>query len=340
VYQRVLACLTALVLLAGCRPQAISTPTSAPTTIPEATQTSPPRPTITPTSTNTPEAAHVGAIEISSEDLDGLRQSITEIISTKNATFGIGMYDFETQETLFMNKDEPFVLLSVVKFPQALAILDQVDQGNFDYEMKIRIEKSDLRPNTYSPLRDKRPDGNFDITLSEALSYTISQSDNNVCDKLFKLLGGTKAAEDYIHSLGLKDISIGTDYADMEKNTMYANQSSPKDMLELLRRFYERELLSTESSDLLWSKMVETSTGPDRIKGLLPEGTVVGHKTGTSGTDENGVTVAFNDIGIVNLPHGGSFAIVIFISNSKEDDEINASSIAEISKAAYDFFNQ
>ena len=125
----------------------------------------------------------------------------------------------------------------------------------------------------------------------------------------------------------------------MAINTIYANQSSPKDMLELLRMFYDNELLSKKSNELLWGKMVETSTGPDRIKGLLPEGTIVGHKAGTSGTDENGITAAFNDIGIVKLSNGGSFAIVIFISNSKEDDDTNAKAIAEISKATYDYLN-
>ncbi len=264
---------------------------------------------------------------------------INEIISTKNAIFGIGIYDFENQESLFINKDELFVMLSVVKFPQAIAILSQVDQGILDADMKIHFERNDLRPNTYSPLRDERTEDRFDISLSDALSYTISKSDNNVCDKLFEILGGTQVPEDYIHGLGLENISIGTDYADMEKNTIYANQSSPGDMLELLRMFYEDELLSKESSDLLWRKMVETSTGPDRIKGLLPDGTVAGHKTGTSGTDERGITAAFNDIGIVKLPDGGSFAIVIFISNSKEDDHTNARTIAEISKVTYDYFS-
>jgi len=320
--------------VASCAPQAISTPT------PTQTQTISPHPGITQPSTSTPEPTVARTLNLSPETLEELRLKINEIISTKNATFGIGIDDFENQVTLFINEDKQFVMLSVVKFPQALAILDQVDEGILDYDMNIHFEKSDLRPNTYSPLRDERPEGNFDISLSEALSYTISKSDNNVCDKLFKLLGSTKVAEDYIHHLGINGISIGTDYADMEKNTMYANQSNPKDMLELLRRFYDHELLSEESSDLLWRKMVETSTGPDRIKGLLPEGTIAGHKTGTSGTDENGVTAAFNDIGIINLPDGGSFAIVVFISNSKENSDTNARSIAEISKATYDFFDK
>ena len=236
-YKRFLACLTALVVLASCAPQAITTP------IPEQTST--------PTSTNTPEPT-----DVSPEGLNGLRPIIYEIISTKQATFGVGIYDFENQDTLFIYEDEPFVMLSVVKFPQALAILNQVDEGILSYDMKIHFEKSDLRPDTYSPILYERTESSFDLSLSEALSYTISKSDNNVCDKLFKVLGGTTVAEDYVQALGLENISIGTDYANMEKNTMYANQSSPKDMLELLRMFYENELLSQQSSELLWRKMV------------------------------------------------------------------------------------
>jgi len=329
VYKRFMACLTAIVVLVSCAPQATITP------IPAQTQTITQHPTITPTSISTLEP-----MDVNPEDMEGLSLTINEIISTKNATFGIGIYDFENQDALFINKDNQFVMLSVVKFPQAIAILNQVDAGILNYDMRIYFEKGDLRPNTYSPLRDERTEDNFDISLSEALSYTISRSDNNVCDKLFKILGGTRVAEDYVQNLGLKSISIGTDYADMGKNTIYANQSSPKDMLELLRMFYDKELLSKESSELLWIKMVETSTGPDRIKGLLPQGTVVGHKTGTSGTDEDGITAAFNDIGIVKLPDGGSFAIVIFISNSMEDNDTNARTIAEISKATYDQLNK
>jgi beta-lactamase class A len=272
--------------------------------------------------------------------MEGLKQEINEIISTKDATFGIGIYNFENQDTLFINKDKKFAMMSVVKFPQAIAILNQVDEGILDYDMKIHFEKSDLPPNTYSPLRNERTEDNFDISLSEAFSYAISRSDNNVCDKLFEILGSTKVTENYIQNLGLKNISIGTDYANMEKNTIYANQSSPKDMLLLLQMFYDNKLLSKRNNELLWRKLVETSTGSDRIKGLLPEKTVVGHKTGTSGTDEDGITAAFNDVGIVKLANGGSFAIVIFISNSKEDNETNARIIAEISKVTYDFFNK
>jgi beta-lactamase class A len=84
--------------------------------------------------------------------------------------------------------------------------------------------------------------------------------------------------------------------------------------------------------------MTETATGKKRIKGQLPEGTVVGHKTGSSGTNEKGITAAVNNIGIVSLPNGKHFSISVFVSNSIEKLETNEKIIADISKLAWDYF--
>lgn len=84
--------------------------------------------------------------------------------------------------------------------------------------------------------------------------------------------------------------------------------------------------------------MRETSTGLNRIKGLLPEGTVVAHKTGSSGTNKEGLTAVTNAMGIVFLPNGEYFIISIFVTESYENSETNERIIAGIAKAAYDFF--
>ena len=86
-HKRFMVCLTALVVLASCAPRAITTPISA--------QTITPHLTIIPTSTSTPNPMYVRTIKVSPEDMDGLRLRINEIISTKNATFGIGIYDLK-----------------------------------------------------------------------------------------------------------------------------------------------------------------------------------------------------------------------------------------------------
>jgi beta-lactamase class A len=103
----------------------------------------------------------------------------------------------------------------------------------------------------------------------------------------------------------------------------------------LLRAFHEGKGLSKFSQSLLLQLMTQTTTGPKRIKGLLPEGTVVAHKTGTSST-VNGVTAATNDVGIVTLPNGQHMAISVFVSDSPANDAIREEVIAKVTKVAWD----
>ena len=81
--------------------------------------------------------------------------------------------------------------------------------------------------------------------------------------------------------------------------------------------------------------MTETPTGPKRIKGMLPPGTVVAHKTGSSGTI-NGLTRATNDIGIVTLPDGKHLAVAVFVSDTKVGTEASEAVIAKVARATWD----
>ena len=86
--------------------------------------------------------------------------------------------------------------------------------------------------------------------------------------------------------------------------------------------------------------MTQTPTGLQRIKGLLPDGAVVAHKTGTSRM-VYGVTAATNDLGLVTLPNGrhlampaAGYAGAVFISDSKADDATREEVIAKVASLA------
>ena len=238
------------------------------------------------------------------------------------------------------NADKRFPMQSVYKFPLAMAVLDQVDKGKFSLDQKIRIQKSDLLPNTWSPLAKKYPDGNVDVTLREILEFTVARSDNNGCDILFRLMGGTGVVQSYIHGLGVKQIAITGTEEEMHKNynAQFNNWCTPLGMLQLLNVFYKGMVLSPSSQVFLMETMIATITGPRRLKGLLPEGTSVAHKTGNSGANQAGVIAAANDVGIITLPDGKHLAIVVYVSDTKVDEKIIDNCIATISKEAWDHF--
>jgi beta-lactamase class A len=229
---------------------------------------------------------------------------------------------------------------SVYKFPLAVAMLHQIDKGKFTLDQKIHIAKTDLLPHMWSPLQKKYPNGNVDVTLREILSYTVSQSDNNGCDILFRLLGGPKEVEKYIHGIGVKDIAIVATEEEMHREwpVQFTNWCRPMSMVQLLDLFFQKNILSQPSKEFLWKIMMETITGRKRIKGLLPEGTIVGHKTGTGGRDDNGVLGAINVVGIMVLPNGDHVALAFFVGGTSARDEACEDVIAKISKVVYDYY--
>ena len=79
-----------------------------------------------------------------------------------------------------------------------------------------------------------------------------------------------------------------------------------------------------------------TETGANKLKGMLPAKTVVGHKTGSSDRNADGMKTADNDAGLVILPDGRKYYIAAFVMDSYETDEDNANIIARISRMVYD----
>jgi beta-lactamase class A len=271
---------------------------------------------------------------------DSLRQRIDRIIATKKADVGVAICELESNDTLSINGNKHFPMQSVFKFHIALAVLNEVDKGKLSLNQEIFIRQSDLLPHTLSPLHEEYPNGNIRLPLHKILSYTASLSDNNGCDILLRLIGGTKTVQNYIDSIGIKDFSIQANEEEMHKdwNVQFSNWTTPIASVQVLRKFYERKLLSKESFEFLWKSLTDTPTGNTRIKGQLPVGTLVAHKTGSSGTSDKGISAATNDIGIVVLPNGHHLVVAIFVSNSTEPDAINEKIISDISKLAWDCF--
>lgn len=268
-----------------------------------------------------------------------LRQEIQDIIQDKKATVGVAII-FDGTDTLTVNNQYRYPTMSVYKFHQALAVLDYLNKHNLPLEQQVYISKSALLPETHSPLRDKKPEGNFYMPIKELMQYSVSQSDNNACDILFNFLGGTAPVEQYIKNLGIQQIAITKTEQEMSEDfdNQYGNWTTPYAAVQLLEIFLQQELFASNYKIFLSDALIQTSTGKDKIKGLLPSGTIVGHKTGMSSRNSNGVKAGDNDLGFIKLPNNKNLSIAVFIVNSTEDDTTNAKIIAQISKAAYDYF--
>lgn len=271
-----------------------------------------------------------------------LKKQIEQILADKKAVVGISISGENGNDTLSINGNMHCPTQSAYKMHIGLAMLDKIDRGEFSFDQKIKISKDDLPVNAYwNPLGTDFPDGG-DLTVAQLIQYCISHSDNTACDTLIGMVGSPKNVESYFKKNNIQDLKFAYNERTMQSKweNMFQNWITPNAAVQTLRLFYENKngLLSNSSYNFFWQTMKETSTGVKRLKGLLPEGTVVAHKTGSSGTNEAGLTAATNDWGVVFLPNGHYFIISVLVTNSYESDETNERIIAEVCKVAYNFF--
>jgi beta-lactamase class A len=220
-----------------------------------------------------------------------------------------------------------------------MAVLHVVDQGSLKLDQSVTVRKSELVPAAlHSPLRDKFPAGECEITVRELLRYMVSESDGTASDVLLRVVGGAANVQSYLDTVGVTEVRIATTELEMAQDdkAQYRNWATPRGMILLLNALQAGRALSPASRQYLLDCMTRTGTGPNRIRGLLPAGTPVAHKTGTSGT-VNGITAATNDVGLITLPKGKTLAVVVFVSDSPADAAVREGVIAKIARAAWDW---
>jgi beta-lactamase class A len=281
------------------------------------------------------------SLHVSSQNIDSLRKEINQIIATKNATVAISIKGIEDKDTLSINGNLEAPMMSVFKFHIALTVLNQVDKGKLSLNQKVFIKKEDLLPDTWSPMRDDYPNGNMYLTVDQLLRYTVSHSDNNGCDILLNRIGGTDPVQKFINNQGINDFTIKVNEEQMSIwDNLYINTTTPLATTQLLEQFYKGKILKKVTTQYLYQIMVETSRGITWMKAGFPENTELAHRTGMSGTNENNLRVAMNDVGIVKLPNGKHLILSIYLKNITEEREETEKIIRDIAKATWDYYSK
>ncbi len=281
------------------------------------------------------------SVQLFAQNNNLLRKELNNIISTKNATIGVSIKGIESNDTLSINGNLNAPLMSVFKFHIALATLNLVDKGKLALSQKFFIKKEDLHEGTWSPIRDEFPNGNIYLTLDQLLRYTVSHSDNNGCDILLELIGGTETVQKFINKLGIKNFTIKVNEQEMRTwENLYINTTTPLATTELLEIFYKGKILKKKSTKYLYQIMIECSRGITWMKAGLPEGTELAHRTGISGRNENDLRAAMNDVGIFKLPNGNHVILSVYLKDITEEREVTEKIIADITKATWNYYTK
>jgi len=288
-----------------------------------------------------------------------LEKQIAKIAEDAKGKVGVAAVVLETGQSASLNAGEHYPMQSVYKLPISMAVMEQVRLGKLDLDEKIGVTKEDfVREGQRSPLRDANPNGG-EFTIRELIRLALVESDGTASDVLIRVAGGPGEIQSYLTQIGIQDIKVVNTENEIGKDwaTQYQNWATPMAAVELLQMLdksrkplpeqpvpdsikdktvrFTRFPPEVVNSILIRTFMTDAIPGAKRIKSLLPKGTPVAHKTGTSGT-QNGITAATNDIGVIDLPNGKYLAIAVFVSDSSADEKTREAVIAKIARACWD----
>ena len=313
--------------------------------------------------------AAVGSAFGADSGLARLEQQIAYLARTTDAAVGVSATHIETGRTVSVRGTEAFPMASAFKLPVAVQALTLVDEGRLSLDRMVTIMPQDFHPGS-GDLSDLMFHPGLAISVENLMELMLGISDNSAADLVLREAGGPVAVTARMRELGFNAIRVdrptvlllaawqGVKTVPPESqwnrdiwdrlfdavplaehmSARRAQTNDPRDtataeeMTQLLVRLWKRALLSAKSTAELIGMLDRVRTGKSRLKGLLPQGTEVGHKTGSLG----GVA---NDMGIMTLPDGaGHVAITVFTKGSGRPEEVSEKAIAEIARTVYDYF--
>ena len=294
-----------------------------------------------------------------------ISQKIEKLSQGLAGRIGVAAQEIGSGVSVTVNGDEAFVMASTYKVAIAVTLLDRVDKGELKLTdlIDVPLETMVVGPN---PIATNFVHPGIKLSVANLIEPMITESDNTAADACLKLAGGPDVVTKMLRSIGITDqrldrycTEMGRDFYGLpdkayvslaaaafakdptfearlsDRNLEYEkdprDHSTPKAMLELLLAIDSGKVLSEKSREFLLGVMSRTRTGAGRLKGLLPKGTPVAHKTGTTG----GVA---NEVGSITLPDGRRFAIAVFTKSSTTSEADRDRAIAEISRTIYDFY--
>lgn len=263
---------------------------------------------------------------------------------------GIAVEDLREGWTVDWNGRRSFPQQSVAKLWTVLAALDAVDSGRLNLDDAILVTPGDLSVFN-EPLASRVWEGSYSASVRELLALAIIESDNAANDILVRRLGGREAVQAVMARKGLPGISAGVEQRLLQSRIAgmdwrpeldggfnfeaararvpYARRAAamrsyladpddgaePLAMAHALAALDAGQLLSPASTALLLDLMRRSVHGPERLKGGLPPGWTIAHKTGT-GQHLGLLHVGANDVGVITAPDGHSYAVAVFVGQS------------------------
>jgi beta-lactamase class A len=237
---------------------------------------------------------------------------------------GVAILDSANGKLVSQRGDERFALCSTFKFLATAFVLVRVDRGEESLSRRVIYSKSDLV--TYSPTTEKHVEGG--MTIGEICEAAMVLSDNTAGNLLLDSFGGPAGLTSFARALG--DTVTRLDRRETELNEATPgdprDSTTPRAMLDMLRRAILSDLLSASSREQLTAWLVANRTGDKRLRAGVPKGWRVGDKTG------GGQNNATNDIAVIWPPARPPIIVTAYYAEAHATDDERNAVLAEVGR--------
>ena len=196
---------------------------------------------------------------------ENLRRDLEKAVEGVDARVGIAVLS-PSGESAAVNGGEDFPMMSVFKLHQALAVCDRLHDNGRSLNETVDIKAEDMALETYSPLKDRYPNGGITLSVAELTEYTLKKSDNIACDILFDRIVSPEETDAFIcEKAGIDGVKIRYNEAEMQADPMraYENSTTPTEAVRLTERLWKNEILPEEQTVFIKKLMIECETGAD-----------------------------------------------------------------------------
>lgn len=280
----------------------------------------------------------MGDIEVSAQPIHGTHEPRTydeglvprfslELIELDaRGTLGVAVLDTESGKQSTWRASDRFPLNSTMKFLLCAAVLMRVDAGEEDLARPLPVGEEDVV--VHSPVLETRVGG--EMTVEELCHAAMTRSDNGAANLLLQTVGGPEGLTARLRETGDEVTRVDRWEPELNDGPLGDEQDSttPMAMLENLQRFLVGPALSEASRERLLGWMLANTSGDEQIRAGVPQGWLVGDRTGT------GPEGSTSDIAILFPPGRRPVLMVVYISGSSLDAAEASAFHAELARIA------
>lgn len=269
---------------------------------------------------------------------ENLERNIQSQMDSIEGKVAVTFYSLsEPKDSLLINVDEKFHAASTMKVPVMIELFKQASEGKINLNDSIVLKnefKSIVDDSLYSmDINDDSDDITYKqmgtkVALKDLMHSMITRSSNLATNVLIELVDAKKTTAT-MRDLGAKNIDVLRGVEDQKAYDQGLNNSTTARDLMIIMKAIATNTAGTPKDCEAMLAILKDQKHNDMMPVYLPKEVIVAHKTGS-------ITGVHHDAGIVYLPDGRAYVLVLLSKNLKDFDK-GTDQLAKISKTIYDY---